>query len=279
MLFDTYSNVQNDVLVTCLVIAYVLLLIHSCEALVSKHFVSAAVSRKIVHMGAASWLVFWPLYSSIPSDDNDNGHWSWRLNALIPAAKGMELFVKGALLQDPNDKDVKSMSRSGNPAELLLGPLQFTVVMTVVGLFLFDARNAACLIMGAVGIGDGMAPLMASRYGKHKYTSPFTTASTFLSSGSMKKNKNDNADKKKKTTPTKSIEGSVAVFVGTVVGYYLYAYILIVLPSNSFSSELLSTPLVLLSGLVAALVEGLAPSNIDNLAVPVAMYFMYAVFA
>ena len=128
---NSLSPLQSDSLATFVVLVYVLSLVAMCDMLVKRAWISSAFSRKIVHIGAASWLLFWPLYS--PTDVGP----SWRLNIFVPAAKGLELFVKGAIIRDPNDKDVRSMSRSGSPSELLMGPLQFTGVMTIVGLFLF----------------------------------------------------------------------------------------------------------------------------------------------
>ena len=39
----------------------------------------------------------------------------------------IQLFYKGAVKNDAQDPDVVSMSRSGNPNELLQGPLQVRV--------------------------------------------------------------------------------------------------------------------------------------------------------
>lgn len=233
------SDFQRDALATLLVLCYVLTLISVCETLVSKKLTSRSLSRKIIHIGAASWIIFWPLYS-----DEQAGSWSWKLNVFVPAAKGVDLFVKGAIIKDPQDKDVRSMSRTGNPTELLLGPLQFTIVMTLVGLHLFR-EPSACLIMGAVGIGDGIAPVIGGRFGRHKYRSPFAG----------------------KDTGAKSVEGSISVFVGTIFGYYIYSLLI--------SAPLLPVMSVTISAFVAAFVEGLSPSNVDNFAIPLTMYLLY----
>jgi len=231
---------QRDLLATAVVLVYVLALVALCDTLVQRAWITSSLSRKIVHIGAASWLLFWSFYSS-----HEDGPY-WRLNVFVPAAKGVELFVKGAIIRDPNDKDVRSMSRSGNPAELLLGPLQFTAVMTVVGLFFFR-QNVACLIMAAVGVGDGIAPIVGGWIGRHKYRSPLVPK---------------NAD-------VKSVEGSVGVFVGTIIGYYAFA--LIAIPSE----PLIPVSSVCQYALATAVVEGLAPSNIDNIAIPVAIHSLY----
>jgi len=67
--------------------------------------------------------------------------------------------------------------------------------MTVVGLFFFR-QNVGFLIMAAVGVGDGVAPIVGRRFGRNKYRSPLVPK---------------NAD-------VKSFEGSVGVCVGTLLG-------------------------------------------------------------
>lgn len=240
------SELAWNGVVTVGTVAYAVTLVGVCEALVSRRILSSAISRKILHLGAASWIIFWPLY--VVSDDDDDGgdgssSWSWKLNVALPAVKGVVMLVKGALIRDPNDKDVRSMSRSGNPTELLYGPLQFTAVMTTLGLVFFR-HPVACLVMGTLGVGDGCAPLFA---GKHKYK-------TVDGSG------------------IKSVEGSLVVFAGSILGYYVYSWIVTALP-------LLPLSAVVLCAAVAAVVEGLTPSDLDNITIPVTMYFMYRLVA
>jgi len=228
---DLYWNI----IATCVVLIYVQILISVCERLVSKSIITASLSRKIIHIGAASWLMFWPLY--INTDDTD---WSWKLNTFIPAAKGIQLIVKGGIIRNREDKDVISMSRSGEPTELLCGPLQFTIVMSVVGTYLFRTSEA-CLIMGALGVGDGIAPLVGMRYGRHAFASP---------------------------SGIKTVEGSVGVMFGTIVGYYVYALAISASPLLPFFT-------VVLGGVVAAVVEALSPRNVDNIAISLAMHIFY----
>lgn len=139
-------------------------------------------------MAAGSWALFWPLF--------DESHWTWKLNIAIPAVYSVQLFVKGCILADPNDPDVKTMSRSGKPIELCYGPLLFTFVMLYCGLYQFRTP-AGVYIMGALGYGDGIAPLVGKRFPVLKYP-------TFSSFG----------DK----AAFKTASGSLAFFVSTVIG-------------------------------------------------------------
>lgn len=226
-------GLSKNVAVVCGCVLYLILLMATCDFLVSRKLVLASTSRKIVHIGAACWVIFWPL-----CDDVTDG--SWRLNVLVPFVKSVELVAKGAIIRDRNDPDVKSISRTGDPTELLYGPFQFTILMITLGLLLFK-KPVSCLMMAAAGIGDGIAPIIGNKYGKHKYKGI---------AGNIK-----------------SIEGSVGCFGGTIIGYYFFSWIMgtPVLPMQS----------LLLASLVAAVVEGLSPSNIDNITVPVAMYFLF----
>ena len=131
-------------------VVYVKVVIGSCDFLVSKDLLAAPISRKIIHVAAGSWILWWPFFTQ--------EHWTWQLNILVPAVYSVQLFVKGAILRDPNDQDVKTMSRSGDPTELLFGPLFFTLVMNYVGLSCFR-EPLGVLIMACLGYGDGIAPV------------------------------------------------------------------------------------------------------------------------
>jgi len=132
----------------------------ACDAALAHKVVVQDVSRKIVHVAAGSWALFWPLFNE--------EHWTWQLNVAIPAVYSVQLFAKGFLFPDPNDPDVRTMSRSGKPIELCQGPLLFTLVMLYCGLYQFKT-SAGVYIMGAVGYGDGIAPLVGKRFPFGKY--------------------------------------------------------------------------------------------------------------
>ena len=142
-------------------------------------------------------------------------------------------------MRDPDDEDVMIMSRTSAPSGLLFGPLFLTLVMIWLGLTEFMTEEAA-ILLAAVGIGDGIAPLIGVRYGRHHYRMPFSN--------------------------TKTMEGSVCgVFLGTVAGCYLYPYLL--------GIELRPLRTVLAFGGIAAVVEGTSPGNMDNLVIPLVMHF------
>lgn len=188
-------------------------------------------SRQVLYMLLSSLVVFWPLF--------DTSNWSWRLNALVPAVMLTRFFYKGAILKDPEDVEVQTISRSSSPSELLFGPIQLAAILVYLGLYQFMAEEAA-IVAAALGIGDGIAPLVGIKYGRHHYQMPFANR--------------------------KTMEGSVVgVFLGTVSGCYLYMYLM--------NIPLLPLRIVLVFGGIAAVVEGTSPGNVDNLAVALMIHF------
>ena len=139
----------------------------------------------------------------------------------------MQLAVKGLLLNDPSDPDVVTMSRSGRPIELCQGPLLFTLVMVYCGLYQFRT-DLGVFVMGALGFGDGIAPLFGKRY-------PWGYYPTY---GKGER---------------KTLSGSLAMFTATVIGIIvLQACILGVVPSGSGMARILRI------SVVATLAEGVA---------------------
>jgi phytol kinase len=112
--------------------------------------------------------------------------------------------------------------------------------MTWLGLYQFMTLEAAVLA-AAIGVGDGMAPLIGSLYGRHVYHMPLSNK--------------------------KTMEGSiVGVFLGTVAACYLYVYMMGI-------SKVPPLRCVLVHGIIAAVVEGSAPGNFDNVSTALVMHF------
>eukprot|EP00815_Leptocylindrus_aporus_P007226 CAMPEP_0116063064 /NCGR_PEP_ID=MMETSP0322-20121206/8173_1 /TAXON_ID=163516 /ORGANISM="Leptocylindrus danicus var. apora, Strain B651" /LENGTH=222 /DNA_ID=CAMNT_0003548573 /DNA_START=240 /DNA_END=908 /DNA_ORIENTATION=- len=203
-------------------------------SLVDGRLIPPYFSRKIVHISAGCWILFWGLF--------DEDHPSWMLNVTVPFLMSIQLFYKGAVKNDRRDPDVVSMSRSGDPAELLQGPLQFTIVMTYVGLKYFMTEEAI-YIMAALGIGDGLAAIVGPIFGTRFYTNKFGA--------------------------TKSAEGVGACILGTYAGAYLFANATGACTFNDQRARVVAT--------IAGVVESQSPSDYDNFSVPgaVLLFFMY----
>lgn len=186
------------------------------------------LSRKFVHLSACSYVVFWPLF--------DSSHWGWRLNVTVPVVMSLRLLYKGAILKDPEDEDVRSMSRTSSPSELLYGPLQMTLVMTYVGLTKY-MTSTGIIIMASL-VGDWMAAMVGIAYGRHKYRVPFGG--------------------------DKSIEGTVGCVVGTMGGVWFYSYMCGIECVGGWK-------MLLAYGCISTVVEATALKNWDNFLLAVAM--------
>ena len=220
---------QINLIVTIFVLFLAFAVVVIMDFLIKKGVLSPDVTRKVIHIIAGSWVFFWILYR-----DSD---WTRYLNVTLPVVFGSILVVKG-LGGDPNDMNVRTMSRSGDRTELLRGPLYFTIMMIVAGT-VFYKTEYALVTMAVLGWGDGIAPLVAKigQVGKYR---------TF---GNVK-----------------SISGSVSLFLVAVGGAVLM--LTTILGSFGGVDDWL---MVLISALVATIVEAFSPRDLDNVFIPLSL--------
>ncbi len=206
-------------------IIYIFLVIGIMDKLVAKGFPSD-LSRKVIHIAAGSFVIFWPLF--------DPTHWSRYFCVAMPFIWVL-LFLSKGLSNNTDDPAVKTMTRTGNPRELLRGPLMFALVMVIIGLWLFN-RMSAVAALGMMTWGDGLAPYVG-KYGKAAYKT-FGAKKTYL--------------------------GSATVFLAGVIGS---ALMMIITGVAAFG---MPWKALLISGIVSMLVEAFSPRDVDNLLIPAA---------
>ncbi|MHA1169164.1 MAG: diacylglycerol/polyprenol kinase family protein [Candidatus Hodarchaeales archaeon] len=209
--------------------------------LVDSGKLSSDLSRKVIHIAAGSILWTWLFI------DTTDG-WSWLFNIAVPFLFFLTFLVKG-FKADAEDKDVKTMTRTGDPKELLRGPLYFTIVMIIAGT-IFYGTYAGMLMLAIVGWGDGIAPYIGKRFGKHTY---------------------------KTLGREKTIEGSIGVFMFSVIGALVFFVLLGILGGTGTANPLLADPgiemmmimmIIVILAIVVTVVEALSPADIDNLLIP-----------
>jgi phytol kinase len=230
-LFDSMTNmdvIRWNIFMTIVTVVYVKIIVAWCDYAKEHRWLPSDVTRKIIHLAAACWCMFWPYF--------DTAHWTWQLNVVVPAVYAVQLFVKGAILRNPDDVDVKTMSRSGNPRELIEGPLIFTLLMVYCGLCQFRSEVGIC-IMAGVGIGDGLAPLVGSRWPVKHYRSLSTV---------------------------KSYAGSLTVFISTFIGV---RFLELFINNGKGSIDRSAVFLVSAATTVAEALSG----KWDNISIPLAM--------
>jgi phytol kinase len=223
--FFSLPVVWHNALVTLLTFVYVFSVPPLMDYLVTNHNLPRDISRKITHICAGSAIMFLPLYIG--------GDWSHFLNITVFAVWTVLLIQKGLFAAD-DDQAVKTMTRTGDKRELLKGTLYFVIVAMICGT-LYYKQPAGVMAMAMLGWGDGLAPIIGTRYGKIKYH--------ILSD--------------------KSVEGSLAFLVGSLCAGLFFVHLIV---PESFDA----TKIIIIA-LIATVVEGVSPKEVDNLTIPVAV--------
>jgi len=195
-----------------------------------KGWISGELSRKLIHIGTGPifvlcWLIF-------PNSTN-----SKYLASLVPLAITLQFFLVGiGVLRD--DSAVQAMSRTGDPREILRGPLYYGLVFVLITiLFWYESPTGIVALMLMCG-GDGLAGILGKRYGKSHI--PWNPRKTWI--------------------------GSLAMLSG---GLILSLVILAIYISiGIFDTTLVDLiPAILIISLLATIVETLPLPDIDNITV------------
>ena len=193
-------------------------------------WIESRLSRKIIHIGTGPIFVLcWLLF-----DNGFAGRW---LAALVPFAITVQFALIGlGIIKD--DASVKSMSRTGDPKELLRGPLFYGISFVVLTLVFWKDSPVGIIALMLMCGGDGIADLVGRGIKSAKL--PWS--------------------------PQKSVAGSLAVFLGgwtlalLVVAVYLSAGVF----AGSCSTYAVRIGLIAFAGMW---VESLPFREVDNLTV------------
>jgi dolichol kinase len=192
------------------------------------------ITRKIIHIFAATlYLICWLLFSG---SDGITRY----IAMLVPLAFVIQFAAIGLGMRK-DEAFVNSMSRSGDPRELLGGTLHYAIVMLACTILFFNAGDndnpAALYILGALAGGDGLADIIGRRFGG---------ARSFGVGGTRK-----------------TVAGSVAMFLGSAI--------LIAVLAAIFGTGLNLGAILILS-LIATVIEALTPKGLDNYTIAAAVF-------
>jgi dolichol kinase len=231
--------VWNLIMGAVIMMVYIQGIIKVMENLVDAGTLSSDLSRKVIHIAAGSYIWVWLFI-----DTSDQ--LSAMFNIIVPLLFFATFLMKGYKATS-DDKDVKTMTRTGDPKELLKGPLYFTIVMMVAGTLFLDTW-VGVFMMAIVGWGDGIAPYIGKKYGGKTYKT-FGSEKTFT--------------------------GSIGVFAFSVAGCLVFYALLGII--GGIGDPLLPEPgidivqmliVIIILGFVAMIVEAFSPSDVDNLLLP-----------
>ncbi|MCS6995207.1 MAG: phosphatidate cytidylyltransferase [Anaerolineales bacterium] len=200
-------------------------------------WVESRLSRKIIHIGTGPIFVLcWLLFP---------GAWYDRyLAAFVPGLITIQFALVGlGVIRD--EASVKAMSRSGDPREILRGPLYYGIMFVSMTIFFWKDSPIGIVALMMMCGGDGIADLVGRRVASPKWPH----------------------------SPQKSLAGSLGVFLG---GWFLAAFVLWVYGMTGVFSEPFPAYLGTLTVIAAAstLVESLPQRDIDNITVTVTAALM-----
>lgn len=210
-------------------LAWLRLMDHAAD----KGWIESQLSRKIIHMGTGPIFVLcWLLF-----DESESSRY---LAALVPLLITVQFALVGfGVIKD--EAAVQAMTRTGDPREILRGPLYYGLVfVAITRVFWLDSPVGIIALMLMCG-GDGLADIVGRRWGKFKL--PWA--------------------------PEKSLWGSIGMLVGgwvfalVIVGIFVSAGVF----EGPFSAYIVPINMLAVVGMA---VESLPLRDIDNITVTAA---------
>ena len=233
---------MNNYIALVITFAVSIIFLRSMDYIAHRGWMDSRLSRKVIHIGTGPLFVLcWFLFQETP-----DARW---LAALVPFAVTVQFALIGlGVIKD--EASVQAMSRTGDPKEILRGPLFYGIMFVVLTIvFWRDTPTGIVALMMLCG-GDGIADIIG-----RKVKSP-----------------------KLSWSENKSIAGSLGVFFG---GWILSALILFIYVSAGVFAApftLYLMPLTLIA-LGTTVVESLPFKDVDNITAPIVSavmgYFMF----
>jgi phytol kinase len=247
MLGLTGLEIVWDVIAFVISFIIILMLVQINAAIEKSGALSTTVTRKVIHTFAAPlWIVTWILFS---------GSIFSRWLAMIVPLLFVILFVAIGTGKMINEDFVGSMSRSGNPRELLGGTLYYATMMVIFAIIWFyvpapgnlaQACPTAIIAFACLAGGDGVADVVGRKYGGEK---------KFGIGGAEK-----------------TIVGSIGMFIGSLL-FSIILLLIFSLEATGFSVLSMLVGLIIIS-IVVTIVEALTPKGLDNITIPIAAVIM-----
>lgn len=223
---------MNPYLATLLTFAIAIAFLRVMDFFAHRGWIESKLSRKIIHIGTGPIFVLcWLLFPDIPS--------ARYLAALVPLLITVQFILVGTgLMKD--DAAVQAMTRTGDPREILRGPLFYGIMFVLLTVVYWkDSPIGITALMMMCG-GDGVADIVGRRIKSPKL---------FWSR-------------------EKSVAGSLSVFAGGALlsAVLLFIYVAVGIFPAPFSSYLMPIALIALGGM---LIESLPFKDVDNITLTV----------
>jgi len=249
MVFNPFGSSMAfvwDLIATVISIIILLAIVQINAFMQKKGKVSQIITRKFVHIFAGPvFVITWMLFSGELI--------SHYVAVIVPLLFVLQFVAIGTGLMK-NENFVASMSRSGDPKELLGGTLYYAIVMVLMTWFWFyvpstgiiNANPTALLIIGCVSGGDGLADIIGRKFGGEKKIGIKGSEKTYI--------------------------GSIGMLVGSILVSSILVLIFSLEVSN-FNIVTLILPIIVVS-IIATVVEAISPKGTDNFTVFLAVIFV-----
>ncbi|MBL8057123.1 MAG: phosphatidate cytidylyltransferase [Anaerolineales bacterium] len=160
---------------TVITLAAALLWLRAVDALAERGWLEQRLSRKIIHIGTGPlYVLCWNLFSAGPG-----ARWA---AALVPLSITLQLAAVG-LGWMKDEAAVKAMTRTGDPREILRGPLYYGIIFIVCTLIFWRHSPVGILALMLMCGGDGLADIVGRRWGAAKL--PFSAEKSWAGSAAM----------------------------------------------------------------------------------------------
>jgi len=201
------------------------------DYLAEKKIISNQLSRKIIHIGTGPIFVLcWLLFPEI--------QFSRLVAAIIPLLISIQFVLIGlGIVKDKASVD--AMSRSGDPKEILYGPLFYGIVFVLLTIFFWKDSLVGIIALMILCGGDGIADIVGRRVNSRKL--PWSN--------------------------TKTVGGSLGMFFGGLIFSFLICLVFIFTQNIQIVIVVLVLKLIFIN-IMTTLVESLPIKDIDNLTVP-----------
>lgn len=224
---------MNNYIALALTFAIALGFLRLMDFFAHRGWIESKLSRKLIHIGTGPIFVLcWFFFNDDPS-----ARW---LAALVPFAITVQFALIGlGILKDKASVD--AMSRTGDPREILRGPLYYGIMFVVLTIVYWKDSPIGIIALMMMCGGDGIADIFGRRIVSPKL--PWSR--------------------------DKSVAGMVSVFVGGFIfsAAMIYIYVNAGVFAAPFTGYLL--PIAIISAAGAA-VESLHYRDIDNISMTLA---------
>lgn len=224
---------MNNIIATILTFAISLIFLRSMDFIAHRGFIDSKLSRKVIHIGTGPIFVLcWFLFQ----DTSDARWWA----ALVPLVITIQFALIGfGILKD--EASVKAMSRTGDPKEILRGPLYYGIMFVVLTVIFWKDTPIGIIALMMMCGGDGVADIVGRK----------------IQSAKLPWSKD------------KSIAGSIAVFVG---GFILSALIIWIYIKAGIFTSTINDYLLPIAGIamLGTFIESLPYKDIDNITMTIA---------